>query len=438
MNTQINRIHFKQTLFFSILISACFPAFGFPAEWRGRYTDEFYSDEYRGRYSDEYSDELSEDSGRFEPSKPFIPNTCVWMLNSGQPFYFGSAWRLYKASQHLRKYPPEQALLSLYFSPRWRHVETVILQEPEIEAWQLTAERRRFLEATEIENWQIRVDMSRRFLEAKTRPPEPLRQQQMALIPAGTFQMGSNEEEPRDDEHPVRTVYVDAFYMDTTEVTNAQFKAFVDANPAWQKDRIDPRFAIPGDYLRHWKGNNYPKGSGDHPVMHVNWYAAMAYAEWVSKRLPTEAEWEYAARGGLVSKKYPNGDTMTRKDAHYLKGNTTTVARYAANGYGLYDMAGNVWEWCLDAYHEDFYDTFPKDGVARNPLSGANDVVRLLTVEWLVKNWRTATGKRVLRGGSFFNKPQSLRVAARIKAWDKWSNFTFGFRCARSLTPEQK
>ena len=172
MNTQINRMLFKQTLFFIVLMCVSVSDFGFPADWRGHYSGE---DGYRGRYSDEYSDELSEDSGRFEPSKPFIPNTCVWMLDSGQPFYFGSAWRLYKASQHLRKYPPEQALLSLYFSPRWRHVETVILQEPEIEAWQLTAERRRFLEATEIENWQIRVDMSRRFLEAKTRPPEPLR-----------------------------------------------------------------------------------------------------------------------------------------------------------------------------------------------------------------------------------------------------------------------
>ena len=422
---------FKQTLGYIVLIFTCFPAFGSPAEWRGGYSDEWYQ----------------------EGSKRFLPflnhrNTSVWMLDFGQPFDSESAWLLYEQSQNIRHLKPERDLLCLCFSPRWRRVDTVIVKNKGV-----------------IENWQITVDISRRLLQARPRtpdpeplrqqqmariwgkesgtlsrilPPEPLHQQQMVLIPAGEFQMGSTDRDADDDEHPVRTVYVDAFYMDTTEVPNAQFKAFVDANPAWQKDSIDPRFAIHGDYLRHWKSNNYPKGRGNYPVKHVNWYGAMAYAEWVGKRLPTEAEWEYAARGGLVSKKYPNGDRMTPKDAHYLKRNTTRVARYAANRYGLYDMAGNVWEWCLDAYHEDFYDTFPKDSVARNPLSGANDVEQLLTVEWLVKNWRTAKGKRVLRGGSFFSEPQSLRVAARIKAWDKWSNFTFGFRCARSLTPEQK
>ena len=159
--------------------------------------------------------------------------------------------------------------------------------------------------------------------------------------------------------------------------------------------------------------------------------------------MPTEAEWEYAARGGFVGKKYPNGDTMTPKDAHYLhyltKDNdyaTTTVARYAANGYGLYDMAGNAWEWCLDAYHEDFYDTFPKDGIADNPLSGANDVVWLilLTVEWLLKNWRTATGKRVLRGTWSPNTARTLRVAARVRASGQWTNHAYGFRCVRSVS----
>ena len=147
MNTQINRIRFKQTLGYIVLIFACFPAFGSPAEWRGgysdewyqegskrflpspvewrgRYIDEFYSDEYRGRYSDEYSE---------------------WIRDLEQPFDFGSAWVLYNASQDIWKYKPERDLLSLYFSPRWRHVDTVILQEPEIEVWQIPADTgRRF------------------------------------------------------------------------------------------------------------------------------------------------------------------------------------------------------------------------------------------------------------------------------------------------------
>ena len=208
-------------------------------------------------------------------------------------------------------------------------------------------------------------------------PPEG-----MVLIPAGEFQMGSNDVDSDNDEQPVRTVYVDAFYMDETEVTNAQFKEFLIENPRWQKGRIESRFAEV-NYLKLWSGNNYPSGKGNHPVVDVSWYAAMAYADWAGKRLPTEAEWERAARGGLVGKKYPNGDTITARDANYNNHvkDTTAVGRYPANGYGLYDMAGNVWEQCLDEYDSDFYFTFPRNGVARNPLSGAD------SISWLTNNF---------------------------------------------------
>ena len=113
---------------------------------------------------------------------------------------------------------------------------------------------------------------------------------EMVLIPAGEFQMGSND--GYDDEKPVHSVYVDAFYMDKYEVTNAQFKKFVDANRQWQKAHIEGRFherRLPRTY---WNGNNYPSERGNHPVTFVSWYAAMAYAKWAGKRLPTEAEWE--------------------------------------------------------------------------------------------------------------------------------------------------
>ena len=233
----------------------------------------------------------------------------------------------------------------------------------------------------------------------------------MVLIPAGQFQMGSNDlSSVFNDTKPVHTVYVDTFYMDKYEVTNAQFKAFINANPQWQKDKIDERFAWDDYYLRHWNGNDYPSGKGNHPVRFVSWYAAMAYAAWAGKRLPTEAEWEYAARGGLEGKKYPWGNVLTPADANYGEnvGGTTPVGQYSPNGYGLYDMAGNVWEWCLDARASDFYARSPR----QNPLAGK------MTLREVITNYNNvnAATSRVLRGGSWAHSAQHLRVAFRYSA----------------------
>ena len=255
-------------------------------------------------------------------------------------------------------------------------------------------------------------------------PPPTAVPEGMVLIPAGTFAMGSNDEDADPDEQPVHTVHLDAFYMDTYEVTNAQFKAFVDANPQWGKDRIADGFHD-GDYLDDWDGNNYPSGKAEHPVFWVSWYAAMAYAEWAGKRLPTEAEWEYAARGGLSGKKYPGGDDEpTPADANYdWNEDTTPVGQYPANGYGLYDMAGNVFEWCLDAYDEDFYAASDD---SRNPIAGGE-----------VDNFTTipTNGSRVVRGGSWLSTTYGLRVANRAWSWPPNANDWIGFRCARSVTP---
>ena len=261
----------------------------------------------------------------------------------------------------------------------------------------------------------------------------------MVLIPAGEFQIGSNDADSVDDEQPVSTVYVDAFYMDETEVTNAEYKEFLIENPSWQKERLDSRFYA-GIYLSLWNGNNYPSGKGNHPVVSVGWYAAMAYADWADKRLPTEAEWERAARGGLSGNEYPHGNTITPGDANY--GNsvgTIAVGGYPANGYGLYDMMGNVFEWCLDAYNSDFYATFPQNGVARNPLSGAN------SVQWILDNYTDVKSSRVLRGGGWTTLTSGVRVAARWNAPPSCAfpgkfgivlkHYGYGFRCVRAVTP---
>ena len=256
----------------------------------------------------------------------------------------------------------------------------------------------------------------------------------MVFIPAGKFQMGSINAKPTDYDQPYpgHTVYVDAFYMDKTEVTNAQFQEFLIKNPRWQKGRIDTRFADTY-YLNHWNGNSYPSGSGNHPVMYVSWYAAMAYAEWTGKRLPTEAEWEYAARGGLVGNNYPHGNTIMPRDANYsrrnIRGGTTAVGQYPANAYGLYDMAGNVWEWCLDEYDRDLYLTFPRKGVARNPLSGAT------SVEGLMNNFRSVNSPRVIHGGAWDQAPLNVRVVTHTKHLPRFTNVTLGFRCVRDISP---
>ena len=252
----------------------------------------------------------------------------------------------------------------------------------------------------------------------------------MVLIPAGEFQMGSNESE---DEKPVHTVYIDDFYMDKYEVTNAQYQIFLDANPLWQKRQIE-KIYHDGDYLELWDGNNYPLGKGAHPVTHVSWYAAMAYAKWIGKRLPTEAEWEKAARGGLVGKKYPWGDSISSTRANYSKyvGDTAVVGKYSPNGYGLYDMAGNVFEWCLDLYDADLYQKealfFSSSSPRQKPIIGG-------TVAEITTNFTEVTTHRVYRGGSWSLLASAVRVADRGKADPKLSYYGAGFRCVQAVIP---
>ena len=266
--------------------------------------------------------------------------------------------------------------------------------------------------------WEGRLE---KILEIQKAPvPSGVIPEGMVLIPAGEFQMGSNDGEF--DEKPVHTVYVDAFYMDVYEVTNAQYKKFVDANPQWGKDHIPSRYHD-GNYLKHWTGNSY--GRGNHPVVYVSWYGAMAYAEWANKRLPTEAEWERAARGGLSRKKYPWGDLLDSGKAKYRGGGTTAVGTYPPNKFGLYDMAGNVWEWCLDAYDGDFYKSSPR----RNPIAKADGITQA------TRRFTNAKAPRVLRGGAWSNSRSALRVVDRRRFNPVLTDNSSGFRCVRTVSP---
>ena len=234
---------------------------------------------------------------------------------------------------------------------------------------------------------------------------------EMVLIPAGEFLMGSDDEDARDDEKPVHSVYLDAFYMDKYEVTIGKYKQFV---------RATGHRSLPD-----WVSKISP--TDQHPVIGVSWQDAMAYTQWAGKRLPTEAEWEKAARGGLVGKRYPWGDSIDTSKANYSVSNfggTKTVGSYAANGYGLYDMAGNVFEWCLDAYSSDAYGSLPQ----QNPVSGRS-------IASIINNFANIDNSRVLRGGSWYDIVTYVRVAYRLAYAPTHTDSHFGFRCVRAVTP---
>lgn len=249
---------------------------------------------------------------------------------------------------------------------------------------------------------------------------------EMARVPAGKFQMGSKERTAV----PLHTVYVDDFWIDIYEVTNAQFKAFIDANPQWNKDNIQSRYHN-GNYLKLWNGNDYPAEKTNHPVVYVSWYAAMAYAQWAGKRLPTEAEWEKAARGGVFGKRYVWGDSPDPSKANYIHHGkpeaTSPVGSYPPNGYGLYDMGGNVWELCLDAYDANFYILSPE----KNPIAGA------ASIEMVIKNFLDVQTERVARGGSWAT-PIPAHIADRGRDAPTNTNGWLGFRCANSITVLEK
>jgi len=210
----------------------------------------------------------------------------------------------------------------------------------------------------------------------------------MQAIAAASFVMGSDT---ADGEKPAHKVALSAFRLSDHLATNREFSLFIDANPQWSKDRADPELRDE-EYLSDWGDAGFPEGKEDNPVAYVSFYAAQAFAAWLGKRLPTEAEWECAARGGLVGKKYPGGDLMNDKLANLAKQyrGTTPVRKFDANGFGLYDMAGNLFEWT-----SDWFGPYAA-GEARDPAGPPSGEFK------------------VVRGGSWMSGAGALRVTARV------------------------
>ncbi len=302
----------------------------------------------------------------------------------------------------------------------------------------------------------------------------------MVWIPGGEFTMGSSAEIARPDEKPTHRVRVDGFWIDTTEVTNKQFREFVEATgyvttaekapdlreimaqlppgtPPPSADMLVPGSivfvspSVPGEMWWEWRKGvswQHPEGPGssiaekdEYPVVHVSWFDAVAYAQWAGKRLPTEAEWEFAARGGLEGQPYIWGDASPyegKPRANIWQGEfprhntgvdgyvaTSPVRSYAPNSYGLYDMAGNVWEWVEDWYRPDTYVHRAGVAVTVNPQGPDSSYdPREPTIP-----------KRVQRGGSYLcdaNYCASYRPSARMKASPDTSLAHTGFRCVRT------
>ena len=226
--------------------------------------------------------------------------------------------------------------------------------------------------------------------------PAPTDGRTMVWIPAGVFQMGSpNSESGHEADETLHAVTMaSGFWLDSGEVTYRAFQTFVLANPDWQKSRIDARWHD-GNYLADWNGNTFPQGKAEAPVVNVSWYAARAYAGWAGKRLPTEAEWEYAGRGGTRSA-YWWGDAFEQG----------SLAGAAKHPWGLVGMLGGVWEWTSSLYRT--YPFVNSDG----------------------RNDASAEGPRVIRGGASTSGPAILRSANRNNGVADGSSDLLGFRCA--------
>jgi serine/threonine-protein kinase len=275
------------------------------------------------------------------------------------------------------------------------------------------------MRAKQQENWPEAV---RQFQEAlKYKPGDAVASKELAYattmfkltknmikIPAGAFTMGADSSEA--DEQPSHTVTLPAYYVSKYPVTNEEYQVFV-KEKGYEAPYVDEPWAKPYNWDPFRK--TFPAGKGKHPVVLVSYEDALAYCEWAGKRLPTEAEWERAAKGAN-QRMYPWGNGEPNSGLCNFASNersTTDVSAYAAGAspVGAFDMAGNVWEWCRDSYDAGFY----KEG------NNANDPC-----------CDKATGRKVIRGGSWVNMADALRCTNRHSSAPDKKSGVIGFRTA--------
>lgn len=238
---------------------------------------------------------------------------------------------------------------------------------------------------------------------------------EMMVIEGKSFYRGSKD--GNRDEMPCHLITLSSYAIDIHPVTNEQFVRFLEVMGGEKDNNHQDIIRMRDSRIKRTGGKlSIESGYAKHPVVGVTWYGAIAYAKWVGKRLPTEVEWEVAARGGLDNVLYPTGDDIEKSEANFFSSDTTAVMSYAPNGYGLYDMAGNVYEWCHDWYGYNYYEMSVQEPEnPKGPLQGVY---------------------RVLRGGCWKSLKEDLRCSRRHRNNPGTVNGTYGFRCAADVQPE--
>lgn len=295
--------------------------------------------------------------------------------------------------------------------PVKRHEHIAFLQnhvdKPELDVVSTTSLQRTGLEVTPTQEFRYH-----------TIPDEFHVPADMVFIPAGEFQMASVNTEGKSISSV--SVSLEGYLIDIYPVTNAQYMTFLVENPHWQKNNI-PNALHDGSYLESWIGRRFPRNKENHPVIYVSWYAAMAYAQWIGKRLPTQAEWEKAARGNVDGMSYPWGDHINAEHANYGMhvGTTTEVKKFPANEYGIYDMVGNVWEWCISEYQDDT--------IHQQSELTAKDISEI-NINYLQSN-----SSRIVRGGSWASSERATQLAYYGWAAPNSTHYNYGFRCVKEI-----